>query len=184
MRILGILFYVILSFSLQAQFTGDLKHSISLDAYNFINPGINYRLSKDVDANTPVLGIAAPKSSDFQVSANVSLYWDPFSHVALQNFYNLEYDLRLIGNFYIDYGLGAGFQTNFTKDNYVFNEDFEIEKRILNAHIYALGNLYLGARVKNDITDRSTFFRSNLYFLFPYNTIVLPTFSFSIGKTF
>ncbi len=184
MRFLSILILLILTFSLHGQYDNDLKHSISIDAYGFINPGISYKMSKTANSATPILGIAAPRSSDFEVSANASLYWDPFSHVGFQNYYNLEYDLLLIGNLYIDYGLGAGFQTNFTTDNYIVSDDFEIKKRPLNAHIYGLGNFYLGARTKSKTTDRSTYFRGNLFFLFPYNTIVLPSFSFSIGKTF
>ena len=159
-------------------------HSYSIIGNNFINPGFNYKIGRESDVSNPYIGTLAPKRGSFYPTAAISIYWDPLSHVGLQHYYNLEYDIRLFKRMYIDYGLGIGFQTNFTSDNFVVDEDFEISRRRLNAHIYGLGNIFLGFRKKNDITQRSTFCRWNLFLLTPYNNTILPSLQFSIGKTF
>lgn len=158
--------------------------SYSIVGNGLINPGISYKIGQEVDQTAPLLGYFAPKNQSFYPSSSFTLYWDPLSHVGFQNIYNLEYDLRLYKNIYVDYGIGVGFQTNFTTDNYVFDEDFEISKRAINAHIYGLGNSFVGLRFKNSITERSTFLRTNIMFLTPYHDRILPSLFISIGKTF
>ncbi len=159
-------------------------HSYSVVANNFINPGISYKITLETDRSHPFVGYFAPQRSTFYPSVVFTTYWDPFSHVGFQNYLNLEYDLVLYRRLRVDYGVGVGYQSNFTTDNYVVNDDFEVKKRALFATVYGLGNVFLGFRIKNDITERSSFIRANLFFLTPYNNGVLPSILISTGKTF
>jgi hypothetical protein len=159
-------------------------HSYSIVGNGIINPGFSYKIGSEANADTPLLSLAAPRSQSYYPSIEFTLYWDPLSHLGFQNNYNLEYDILLFKNIYIDYGMGVGFQTNFTTDNYVVDENFEVSKRALNAHIYGTASLFVGFRVKNKIIDRSTFFRTSMFFLTPYHGRVLPSLFISAGKTF
>ena len=161
------------------------NHGVSLLGSGVINQGVNYSLIKNLPSNFSFGGLVYPTTRrTYSVTGNIGMYWDPFSHMGLQNYYNVNVQSNVIGRLYFEYGLGVGWQARFTRDNYVVTKDFEVTRRGLMTNTYTMIDSFAGFKLEGKNSDSSTNLRTHLTILTNYNGSFLPSFMLELGKEF
>jgi len=160
-------------------------HNISVTGNGIINPGVSYGFVKPLPKDSNLLGLVrVSENRTLRVAANIGAYWDPFSHIGVQNFYQVQVRSVLIPNVDFEYGLGGGFQGRFTGENYIVDENFTVEKQGIRTNWYLMGNGFVGFKISNSKREMATFLKLHLFLLADYNDTVLPTFMLELGKEF
>ncbi len=125
--------FVLSSTNSNAQFWDTYQQSCGYFGNTLINPGFSYGLQRSVWDSDKGSGFAAPFGrTTLNGSGTTALYWYPFSHVGFVNYYECNIRQYLGQRLGVQFGAGPGFQMNFTGDNYVISDDFEI----VNALVY------------------------------------------------
>ena len=168
-----------------SQFLKEYDHTIGYFGNTFINPGLMYGLETPVwDSDYKENLIIPFGRTKIYASGQAGFYWDPFSHVGVLNYYEFGLRQYLGKRLAVQFGLGPGVQLNFTNDNYIFNDDFELKKRSLKMNSYFAPEISSAICLSNKAQTRTVISKVSLFILSPYNSFVLPVFNYELMYQF
>lgn len=163
----------------------NIKHSVGYFGSTLINPGIIYSAEKTWKA-FPEMDylLITLDAAEFNLNTTAGMYWDPFSHVGFLNYYEINFRQYLGKRFAMQFGLGPGYQINFTGDNYVFDDDFNVKKRGLLARAYFAPEISSALILTNKKRTKQIISKVTMLVLVPYNNIFLPVFNYELHYQF
>lgn len=120
------------------------------------------------------------------VSGDVGSFWHPHSHVAIFNYYTLNYRIvKPTQQKFNTIGLGPGIYRSVYPETYEVDDSGEISPVSMAGRFYFAPVLVLGTgKFMAGKTIQSWHFNTNIMFLCNYNTGVVPLLSFDIGIGF
>jgi len=177
--------FVLSSANSNAQFWDTYQQSYSYFGNTLINPGFSYGLQRSVWDSDKGSGFAVPFGrTTLNGSGTAALYWDPFLHVGFVNYYECNIRQYLGQRLGVQFGAGPGFQMNFTGDNYVIDDDFNVNRRGLLIDPYFMLQASAAIFLSDRAHEKHWISKVSLFFLTPYNTSVLPGLNYQFTYQF
>lgn len=163
------------------QFLENVEYGAGYHGNNFINPGFEVLAEKPlIDTRGTGERYSAFGESIVTMQGSVVSYWDPFSHLGLINYYTLNFKQYFGKRLGVQFGGGFLFQSNITTDNFVVDENYNVEKRALQFNNYTGINLSAATFLDNKTNTRSWISKISLSILTPYNSSSIPVFNYHL----
>jgi hypothetical protein len=118
------------------------------------------------------------------IEGALALYWDPFSHMGIYNYYGLSFDQYFGNRFGLELSGGLGFHGNISSDNYVISDDFQVKKKQLKWNGYLAPYIALGMFLDSKNKPRRLLSKGSIYFLQSYNVAVIPVLNYQLTYFF
>ena len=177
-----ILIILLISSAAYSQAFNEWKHRIGYFGNNFINPGLEYTLETPLYDTDNRISLLLPLGrTTSNLSGHLAYYWDPFSHMGLLNYYELNGRQYISQRLGLQIGAGIGTQFNFTNDNYKIDDEFNVKSRNVNTDVYIIPEISFGVVYLNGKLSREYISKINIFFLTPYNNGLLPSFNYSLN---
>ncbi len=173
------LVFIVTGGQMLGQKKSSLEYGIGYFGNTWINPGLEFSMEYPlINTRTGKSKYSDLGESMITLQGSAAAYWDPFSHVGLLNYYQLNFKQYFGKRLGIQMGFGFVLQSNVTGDNYVVDEDFQIEEQGFVRNNYGGIHISGGFFVDNKYNNRGVLNKMSLYVLAPHNAGILPVFSY------
>jgi len=169
------------------------KITVSLSYYGnmLIKPGIKAGaayviIQKRCSRKNQRKSIANPIVKQLTVAGDMGFFWHPHSHLALFNYYTLNYRVVKASQRSIHtIGLGPGVYRSVYPDTYKVDNRDNVKPISWAGRTYFAPVIVLGTgKLINHQWIQSWYFNTNIMVLFNYNSGFVPLLSFDIGLNF
>lgn len=170
---------LMLSVSLGAQTFKSFTYGLGYFGNTFINPGVEFVVSTPlVDSELSGKSYSALGATSVDLQGSLAMYWDPFSHTGIVNSYGVNLQQHFGRRLGVMIGGGFSIQSNFTTDNYIVNENFELKKRGLKMNSYWGPYISTGVFLDRKKVEHTYLSKVTINLLARYNSLSLPVFTY------